>query len=232
MVARSQEEEGVESYEGVLRERAYLGFTGLTFRRERSLLQWERVARVRWSRTGGKTIEWIGSREEVPILGGRGWVQWRRASGEKEGSINIGLGPGREGLPDETKKRLQETVLADLQPMLLSYRPGDDRLIIGASFALHPLADSAAFHYRYRSGDTLRIDLPTENRTVTLAEVLVEPREARFDLLAGSFWFDKDPDPASGRQSPPERQSQDRCRGAGQDEETRHRCATGHEPAS
>lgn len=66
--------------------------------------------------------------------------------------------------------------------------PASDSLFMGSGWGLHPLADSAALQYRYRGGDTLRIE--TAGRSVTLAEVLVEPREARFDLIAGSFWFD------------------------------------------
>lgn len=66
--------------------------------------------------------------------------------------------------------------------------PAPDSLFMGSGWGLHPLADSAALQYRYRGGDTLRIE--TAGRSVTLVEVLVEPREARFDLIAGSFWFD------------------------------------------
>ncbi len=36
----------------------------------------------------------------------------------------------------ETKEKLQETMLSNLNPMLFSYRPGDDRLILGERFAL------------------------------------------------------------------------------------------------
>lgn len=71
-------------------------------------------------------------------------------------------------------------------------RPDADRLFLQGSWAVHPLADSAAAHYRYRSGDTLRVRLPALDRTVTLVEAVVEPREARFDLVAGSLWFDEE----------------------------------------
>lgn len=70
--------------------------------------------------------------------------------------------------------------------------PGADLGVGPGDWAVHPLADSAAFYYRYRPGDTLRIGLPSVGRTVELAEVLVEPRQARTDLVAGSFWFDTD----------------------------------------
>lgn len=69
--------------------------------------------------------------------------------------------------------------------------PASDRLFLGGgNWGVHPLADSAVHHYRYRSGDTLRIRLA--GRSVTLVEAIVDPREARFDLVAGSLWFDDD----------------------------------------
>ncbi|MGW8265039.1 MAG: BamA/TamA family outer membrane protein [Longimicrobiales bacterium] len=193
MVARSREEGGIQSYEGVLRERIYLGVSGLTFRRERSIFRSEQVARIRWDREEGKTIQWLGERNEVPLIGPGGYVSIRRSGDTLAGgSINLGIRGEEEEVPEEVRVEVQKTLLANLNPMLFSYRPGDDRLALGEGFALHPLADSAAYHYRYRPGDTLRIDLPTENRTITLLEVLVEPREARFELLAGSLWFEEE----------------------------------------
>ncbi|MCL7956806.1 MAG: hypothetical protein M8843_02210 [marine benthic group bacterium] len=67
--------------------------------------------------------------------------------------------------------------------------PAGDRLILAGSPFRHPLADSAGAWYRYSSGDTMRVILPS-GREVILAEVRVEPRESGFDLLAGSLWFD------------------------------------------
>ncbi|MCL7938148.1 MAG: outer membrane protein assembly factor [marine benthic group bacterium] len=67
--------------------------------------------------------------------------------------------------------------------------PAGDRLILAGSPFRHPLADSAGTWYRYSSGDTMRVILPS-GREIILAEVRVEPRESGFDLLAGSLWFD------------------------------------------
>ena len=64
-VARERDESEILSYEGLLRERLYIGFAGLTFRRERSLLERERVALYRWSREEGKSLQWMGLRQEV-----------------------------------------------------------------------------------------------------------------------------------------------------------------------
>ena len=70
--------------------------------------------------------------------------------------------------------------------------PSSDRLFLGDVWAVHPLADSAEVHYRYTSGDTLQLYLPALDRTVTMVEIAVEPREARFDLVAASLWFDEE----------------------------------------
>jgi len=72
------------------------------------------------------------------------------------------------------------------------YDPTGDRLQLAGSPFLNPLADTAVHHYRYASGDTSRIRLPRQERTITLVEVLIEPRRADFGLLAGGLWFDEE----------------------------------------
>ena len=186
--ARAREGSGISSYEGLLRERIYLGLAAARFRRERALFQSERVARVRWDADAGRTIQWLGAVDEVPVLGDRGEVAWRRA-GREEGSGSIGVRMRDEATGEEAR-RIQGALAENLSPLVFNYRPGHDRLAFGNRFALHPLADTAALHYRYRSGDTLRVTLPGEARDVRLIEVLVEPRRAQFELLAGSLWFD------------------------------------------
>ena len=82
--ARERDESEILSYEGLLRERLYIGFTGLSFRRERTLLERERVGRFRWSREDGKSLQWTGLRQEVPLIGesddAEGGVKIRRNS--------------------------------------------------------------------------------------------------------------------------------------------------------
>lgn len=191
MFARTQEADGVESYEGLLRERVYLGLAGLRFRRERSLFQSERVARIRWDENEGRTIQWLGVKNEAPMFGEGAGVSWGRGEGEDgEGHVSLSLSDGAADVSEDEQHQLQAALLDNLNPLIFTYRPGDDRLAFGNRFALHPLADSAALHYRYRSGDTLRVALPGENRDITLIEIQVEPRRAAFELLAGSLWFD------------------------------------------
>jgi hypothetical protein len=163
--ARQREVEGIDHYEAQLRQRAYLGLRAATFRRERGILEEERVARVRWESSGDVTIAWTGARRAIPFVAGMGDVD--------------------EGVQRDLARDLLRS--SDPGPALAD--PGDDRLVFGGNWALHPLADSAGLHYRFASGDTLRLGLP-DGRTVVLLEARVEPREARFNLVAGSLWFD------------------------------------------
>lgn len=163
--ARKREMEGMEHYEAELRQRAYLGLRAAAFRRERGILEEERVARVRWERRGELTVAWTGARREIPFL--------------------AGMGEADEGIQRDLARDLLRS--SDPGPALVD--PGDDRLVFGGNWALHPLADTAGGHYRFASGDTLRVALP-DGRNVVLLEARVEPREARFNLVAGSLWFD------------------------------------------
>lgn len=105
---------------------------------------------------------------------------------ERDGDRTVRWLGARSGTPfGEERVSLDESDFRFL-------RPDSDRLFLHGSWAVHPLADSAAAHYRYRSGDTLRVQIPALDRTVTLVEAIVEPREARFDLVAGSLWFDQE----------------------------------------
>ncbi len=67
--------------------------------------------------------------------------------------------------------------------------PAGDRLVLAGSPFHHPLASGAELHYRYSSGDTMKVILPS-GMEVVLAEVRIEPRVADFEALAGSLWFD------------------------------------------
>ena len=154
--------EGLTSFELTFRERIYAGLGGRVFRRERAVFHQERAARMRWAAEGDLIIRWLGVRRGVPIA----------------------------GLGVEFEEDLRDDDAFDLDFDLLD--PASEHVAVGSDWALHPLADTAAYHYRYRAGDTLRIRFPGSERTVTLVEAIVEPREGRFDRIAGSLWFDAD----------------------------------------
>ncbi len=158
--ARTERAAGLGAFELTFRERVYAGLGGALVRRERALYHQERAARVHWSKSGDRVVRWLGVRRGVPIAGLR--VEF------------------------EDDPRTDDAFDLDFDFL----DPAEDRVFLGSEWALHPLADSAAFHYRFRSGDTLRIRFPGADRTVTLVEATVEPREARFDRIVGSLWFD------------------------------------------
>jgi hypothetical protein len=179
--ARQRDVEGLRSYEGVLRERIYVGITALRFRRERGLFEQERIARIRWSADGEKVIQWLGARRAIPIVG----ADTRRDEVAAEGKV----GKAAADVRDDLRRELPEELLQDRDLPAFALDPADDRLAFGGDWALHPLSDSADAHYRFSCGDTLRIHLPPD-RDVVLHEVRVEPRRADFHLVAGSLWFD------------------------------------------
>jgi hypothetical protein len=166
--ARGRAEAGLESFDGRLWERIYVGFDAARFRRERAVFQQERSARIRWEREGPHVVRWEGALREVPVVG--------LSSAETPGlARDLARDLARGGAP----------------PPLL-FEPGSDRLVFGGGeWALHPLADTAGAHYRYHSGDTLRVRLPETAAELVLVEVRVEPRRPEFRLLSASLWFDR-----------------------------------------
>ncbi len=162
MAQRRARAEGLTSFEATFRERIYAGLGGAALRRERAMFHQERAARLRWAAEGEHIVRWLGVRRGVPIAG--------------------------LGIEFEEDPREDDAFELDFDMI----DPASEHVAVGSDWALHPLADTAAYHYRYRSGDTLRIRFPGDNREVTLIEAIVEPREARFDRIAGSLWFDGD----------------------------------------
>ena len=162
--ARDRDVEGLQSYEGVLRERIYVGLTALRFRRERALFEQERIARIRWSADGERAIHWLGARQAIPIVG----ADTRRDEVAAQGRVEEAGADVR----DDLRRELAGDLLHDRDLPGFALDPTDDRLAFGSDWALHPLSDSADAHYRFASGDTLRIHLPPA-RDVVLHEVRV-----------------------------------------------------------
>jgi hypothetical protein len=163
--ARGTEAAGLASYEATITERIYVGLSASRFRRERGLFLSEQIARVRWDSAGTEVYRWLGSRQEVPIIG---------------------------ELFDEEERKVERGEDGEDRDDLIPLDPAGDRLMMGGEGFLHPLADTAGFHYRFASGDTIRIVLPSSGREITLVQIRIEPREADFGLLAGAVWFDRE----------------------------------------
>lgn len=184
-LARYRDIEGMRSYEGVLRERIYVGLTALRFRRERSLFEQERIARLRWSADGERAIQWLGARRAIPIVGAD-------TRPDMDPPTGGGVGGAGAEVRAELQRELPDELLREVELPAFVFDPSGDRLMFGDDWALHPLSDTAAAHYRFASGDTLRLRIPSEDREIVLEEILVEPRRADFHLVAGSLWFDSE----------------------------------------
>jgi hypothetical protein len=166
--AREVIAEGLESFEGRMWERMYAGVDARGFRRERAIFVEERAGFVRWSADGDRWVRWEGARRDIPIAG-------LSSAGNAE------------------QARQLASQLGNNLPWGMGFEPGSDRLTFGeGNWALHPLADTAGLHYRYHSGDTLRIRLPEADQEIRLVEVKVEPRRNEFRLLAASLWFEEE----------------------------------------
>jgi hypothetical protein len=163
--ARGTEAAGLASYEATITERVYVGLSAPGFRRERGLFLSEQIARVRWDSAGIETYRWLGSRHDIPIIG---------------------------DLADDEDRKVERGDYGEDPDDLIPLDPGADRLRMGGEGFLHPLADTAGFHYRFASGDTIRIVLPSSGREITLVQIRIEPRRAEFGLLAGAVWFDRE----------------------------------------
>lgn len=163
--ARGTEAAGLASYEATITERVYVGLSASRFRRERGLFLSEQIARVRWDSAGTEIYRWLGSRQEIPIIG---------------------------DLADDEDRKVERGDYGEDPDDLIPLDPEADRLMMGGEAFLHPLADTAGYHYRFASGDTLRIVLPGSEREITLVQIRLEPRRAEFGLLAGAVWFDRE----------------------------------------
>lgn len=190
-LARQVGVEGIDSYEAKLQQRIYVGLTALRFRRERGLFEHERIARVRWSADGNRVIQWEGLRTAIPIAGldtgNPEGGEARLAFSDSSASISANA---------EFERDMAEELLDEVEMPAFDFDPGGDRISFGSNdedgdlWALNPLADTAAAHYRYHAGDTLTVALPVNERAIVLHEIRVEPRRADFRLVAGSLWFD------------------------------------------
>ncbi len=166
--ARGRMAVGVERYEATVWERVEVGLTGSRFRRERTAFTDERRARVAWDASGDGVVRWEGARQAIPMAGTRS---------EDDPELAESLAQTLSSLTGGSSPVFQ--------------RPGDDRILFGGGdWALHPLADTADVAYRYQSGDTLRLTLPGDSRSLELVEVRVDPRRVDPRLVVGSLWFD------------------------------------------
>lgn len=113
-------------------------------------------------------------------------VHWHRA-----GHDTVEVVGAREGVPIALPRdEVPDDIRHDAPD--LTWDPSSDRMSFGdddGHFVRHPLSDSAAADYRYQTGDTTTITLPTGEQ-IQLFELKIIPRRADPRLMAGSIWIE------------------------------------------
>lgn len=160
--ARMRQDSALLAYDATAYQRISAGLGFRAFARDRLLFRTENVSRVRWSRDNGTWIDVKGARSAVPMV--------------KDADV-------------------------DLDPHQMSpipYYPGRDALWIGNGTAkaevdpedmINPLAIGSEAYYRFATGDSISFTL-SDNKTISLRELRIEPRRPNWRLSVGSFWFD------------------------------------------
>jgi len=161
-VARLEQDTGLRGYDATAYERMSVGMGFKRIGRDRLLMREERAARVIWTRGSPVLVQLLGRRMVMPMLEGAG-----------DGELNA------EGVP-------------------IPYYPGRESLWIGSGLAkadvsegeiIHPLANGAEAYYTYATGDSVSFQLPG-GKTIQLRELVVRPREPKWNVALGSLWFD------------------------------------------
>lgn len=158
----------IDSYEARIHERGYIGVRGERLSRDRVVYERERTGKVRWQADGSRMVRWDGGQEVVFGMRSDEHPQWE------------------EDLVDWLAGAFSRR--ADFL-----YDPEADGIgfgVAGFGTVVHPLAAEAGEHYRYATGDTLRLVMPDIDREITLTEVMVEPRRTAPDLAYASLWVD------------------------------------------
>lgn len=160
--ARLEQDTALRGYDATAYERMSVGMGFKRIGRDRLLMRHERAARVVWSRGSPVLVQVLGRRTVMPML-------------EGAGDSDI----GDEGVA-------------------IPYFPGRESLWIGSGLAkadvseseiIHPLANGAEAYYIYSTGDSVSFQLSSGTR-IQLRELLVRPREPKWNVALGSLWFD------------------------------------------
>lgn len=172
--SRLQQDSMLLSYDVKSYQRVSAGMSLRESARDRLIFRSENAAHVRWHRNTGARVEMLGARQAIPIV-----------AGIKEAEKEVA-----EDMQDE---------FSDM--MAIPYYPGKDELWLfdmigtsddddeGTDMLVHPVAAGSEAYFTFASGDSVIMTLP-DGKRITLREILVTPRQARWNLVVGSFWFE------------------------------------------
>ncbi|HEY2375895.1 MAG TPA: hypothetical protein VGH98_07950 [Gemmatimonadaceae bacterium] len=167
-ISRLSQDSALLSYDATAYQRISAGMGFSRIGRDRLIFRTENVSRVRWQRGIGAWVDVKGQRTAIPIA------------------------------PKEAQDEAQEDMAEEADMAAIPYYPGYEALWVMGEAArtsvderefVHPLAKGSEAYYQYESGDSIEIRLPDKS-SVKLRELRVRPREPKWNLVVGSFWFD------------------------------------------
>lgn len=172
--ARLEQDSSLYSYDVKSYQRISAGMSLRETARERLVWRGENASRVRWQRGVGAHVEVLGARMVAPIT---------------------------QGI-DDVDKELERELASDLDDMLaVPYYPGKDQLWLfemvgssdddGSPMLIHPVAEGSEAYFTFASGDSVDIVLP-DGKRLKLRELIATPRQAVWNLVVGSFWFESE----------------------------------------
>ena len=167
-VARIEQDSALASYEATayLRISAGMGFSRIG--RDRLIFRHENVTHVKWHRDVGAWIDVAGFRTALPVAPGEGEKEAREEMAHDGDMTPVPYFPGQEPL--------------------IAFNDGVVKSQVDERELVHPLAEGAEAYYTYAIGDSVTFRLP-DGRTIELRELMVRPREPRWNVAVGSLWF-------------------------------------------
>jgi hypothetical protein len=171
--ARLEQDSSLQSYDVKSYQRMSVGMALRETARDRLMFRSENAAHVRWQRGIGARVEVLGARQVAPIV---------------------------QGI-DEAERDMEMELEKEIGDMLaVPYYPGKDELWLfdmvgssdddeGSTMLIHPVAEGSEAYFTFSSGDSVDIVLP-DGKRIKLREVIATPREAVWNLVVGSFWFE------------------------------------------
>jgi hypothetical protein len=165
--ARLEQDSAIKNYDAMSRQRLSVNLGIGSRGREHLFFRRESSARVRWQHDVGAVIDVTGARSGIPMAPKEEEIE--SAISDLAYMTPIPYYPGMESLwiMDEESSRVD----------------ANDKEIV------NPLTRGAEAYYTYALTDSVTFTLPTKEQ-IRLREIEVRPREPKWNLAVGSFWFD------------------------------------------
>jgi hypothetical protein len=171
--ARLEQDSTLLSYDVKSYQRFSAGMSIRETARSRLAFRQESASRVRWQRGIGAHVELMGARMAAPIIAGI-----RDAEEEMQTEIESEVGDmlAVPYYPGKDEFWMFDMISDD----------DDDEDDIGL---VHPIAEGSEAYFTFATGDSVTMQLP-DGKRIRLREIIATPREARWNLVVGSYWFE------------------------------------------